>query len=87
MLKLKDTIYTIHRPKLPKEALLLTLISIMTLLNINIKHIEYETTWIEIKNKKSKNIVCGNVYRHPHHNCDVFFQYLETCLATLAKEK
>ena len=54
--------------------------------NHNIKHIEYETTWIEIKNKKSKNIVCGNVYRHPHYNCDDFFQYPETCLATLAKE-
>ena len=23
---------------------------------------------------------------HPHYNCDDFFQYLETCLATLAKE-
>ena len=54
--------------------------------DLNIKDIEYETTWIEIKNKKSKNIVCGNVYRHPHYNCDDFFKYLESCLATLAKE-
>ena len=36
MLKLKDTIYTIHLPKLPNEALLFTLISIMTLLNATI---------------------------------------------------
>ena len=28
----------------------------------------------------------GNVYRHPHNNCDDFFQYLETCLANQAKE-
>ena len=26
--------------------------------DLNIKNVEYETTWIEIKNKKSKNIVC-----------------------------
>ena len=26
------------------------------------------------------------MYSHPHYNCDDFFQYLETCLATLAKE-
>ena len=31
----------------------------------NIKNVEFETMWIEIKNKNSKNIVCGNVYRHP----------------------
>ena len=45
--------------------------------DLNIKNVEFETTWIEIKNKKSKNIVCGSVYRHPHNNCDDFFQYLE----------
>ena len=33
--------------------------------DLNINNIELETTWIEIKNKKSKNIVCGNIYRHP----------------------
>ena len=50
------------------------------------KNVEFETTLIEIKNKTSKNIVCGNVYRHPHTNCDDFFQYLETCPTNLAKE-
>ena len=35
--------------------------------DLNIKNVEFETTWIEIKNKKSKNIVCGSVYRHPHN--------------------
>ena len=32
--------------------------------DLNIKNVEFETTWIEIKNKKSKNIVCGSVYIH-----------------------
>ena len=32
------------------------------------------------------NIVCGNVYRHPHNNCEDFFHYLEECLTNLAKE-
>ena len=37
--------------------------------DFNTENVEFETTWIEIKNKRSKNIVCGNVYRHPHNNC------------------
>ena len=27
--------------------------------DLNISNVEFETTWIEIKNKNSKNIVCG----------------------------
>ena len=53
---------------------------------LNINNVEFESTWIEIKNKTSKNIVCGTLYRHPHYNFDVFFKYLESCLSTLAKE-
>ena len=37
--------------------------------DLNINDTEFETTWIEIKNKNSKNIVCGNIYRHPHNIC------------------
>ena len=54
--------------------------------DLNINKGEFESTWIEIKNKYSKNIVCGSIYRHPHYNCDDFFQYLETCLTSLTKE-
>ena len=25
----------------------------------------YQSVWIEIKNKNSKNIICGCIYRHP----------------------
>ena len=38
-----------------------------------------ETTWIEIKNKNSKNIVCSSLYRHPDNNPEEFFNYLEKC--------
>ena len=53
--------------------------------DLNTSNVEFETVWIEIKNKFSKNIVCGSVYRHPHNFVE-FFQYLELCLISLAKE-
>ena len=54
--------------------------------DLNANNAEFESTWTEIKNKNSKNIICGNVYRHPHYNFDEFFKYLESCLSTIAKE-
>ena len=36
-------------------------------LELNSNSPEYESTWIEIKNKKSKNIVIASIYRHPHN--------------------
>ena len=33
--------------------------------DISIQTDLYESTWVEIKNKNSKNIICGCVYRHP----------------------
>ena len=54
--------------------------------DLNINNAEFESTWIEIKNKNSKNIICGSVYRHPRYNFDEFFKYLESCLSTIAKE-
>ena len=47
--------------------------------------IECESTWIEIKNNRSKNIVIASIYRHPH-NFNEFFQYLENCLVKVVKE-
>ena len=32
--------------------------------DLSTQHAQFESTWIEIKNKKSKNI-CGCIYRHP----------------------
>ena len=37
---------------------------------------EFESIWIEIKNKK-KNIVVGCIYRHPHNNnLEDFSEYI-----------
>ena len=54
--------------------------------DLNVNNAEFESAWIEIKNKNSKNIICGSIYRHPHSNFDEFFKYLESCLSTIAKE-
>ena len=55
-------------------------------IDLNILHDEFEGTWVEIKNKHSKNIICGCIYRHPHNNFKECFQYLEMCLSKLNKE-
>ena len=45
-----------------------------------------ESTWIEIKNKNNKNILCGYIYRHPKYNLSEFINYLETTLKKVASE-
>ena len=55
--------------------------------NLNIIDDDFEAVWIEIKNKKSKNIVFGCVYRHPNRDPTKFFEYLESTFAQLNKEK
>ena len=45
--------------------------------DLNASHDHYETVWIEIKNIKSKNIICGSIYRHPHDNLVNFNNFLE----------
>ena len=47
---------------------------------------DYESVWVEIKNKLSKNIVTGCIYRHPRYNFKDFMHYLENCLIKLTKE-
>ena len=49
-----------------------------------------EAVWIEIKNSKSKNIVCGCIYRHPkrlNKDLDDFNKYMDSTLDKLVKEK
>ena len=36
--------------------------------DLKISDLEFESTWVEIKNDKRKNIIIGWIYRHPHHN-------------------
>ena len=50
----------------------------------------YQSTWVEIKNKNSKNIVCGCIYRHPRRlkdDLDAFNKYIDTTLKKLVCEK
>ena len=58
-------------------------------LDLNICHDLFESIWIEIKNKNSKNVICGSIYRHPNdniHNYNKFLEYLESCLSKLSNE-
>ena len=45
----------------------------------------FESTWIEIKNKRSKNIICG--YRHPKADMGEFIEYLDKCLKLTMRRK
>ena len=47
---------------------------------------DYDSVWVELKNKFSKNIVTGCIYRHPRYNFKEFMCYLENCLTKLTKE-
>ena len=38
---------------------------------------DYESVWVEIKNKFSKNIVTGCIYRHPRYNFKEFMCWNE----------
>ena len=47
---------------------------------------EFETIWIEIKNKKTKNILCSCIYRHPWSNPDILKYHLETLFQRISRE-
>ena len=55
--------------------------------DLKIQNDLFEAVWIEIKNKNSKNIVCGCVYRHPRANCDDFFNYIDSSMKKLSEEE
>ena len=57
--------------------------------DIKVKNKLFEGVWVEIKNKKSKNIVCGCVYRHPNklkQDYSDFNKYMDETLSKLQKE-
>ena len=47
----------------------------------------FEATWIELNCDKSKNIVCGCVYRHPKTDIDELTNYISKCISKISKEK
>ena len=55
-------------------------------MDLKIQNDNFETTWVEIVNKLSKNIVVASIYRHPRYNFAEFFAYLEKSLNILTKE-
>ena len=46
----------------------------------------FESVWIEIKNKQSKNIICGCIYRHPTQKISEFNNYLDATLKKISDE-
>ena len=46
----------------------------------------FEAIWVEINNEKSKNIICGCVYRHPNSDIQTFDNYINKCLTKITKE-
>ena len=47
----------------------------------------FEAIWIEINMDKTKNIICGCVYRHPNTDISIFENYISKCLRQINKEK
>ena len=57
--------------------------------DLKVMNPNFESTWLEIKNKKSKNILCGVIYRHPNEETSkhkAFLTYLDKILSKVLKE-
>ena len=44
--------------------------------DLSVIEVDFESLWIEIKNNKGKNIMCGCIYRHPNRDPNNFFEYI-----------
>ena len=51
-------------------------------IELNAQNDQFQSTWAEIKNKKSKNIIIGSMYRSPNKQHDVteFLIHLDSIL-------
>ena len=47
---------------------------------------DFETIWVEIKNKKSQNILCCCSYRHPNTEIEKFNKYIDKVITKITKE-
>ena len=47
---------------------------------------EYETIWVEISNKKDKNLLCCCLYRHPSSDITKFVDHMTSILQKVLKE-
>ena len=48
---------------------------------------EYESLWIEINCRSSKNVLCGVIYRHPKGKTEQFIAHLSSVLDRVSTEK
>ena len=54
--------------------------------DLSVTNEEFETVWVEIKNIKSKNILCCCAYSHPSSSPERFTEHIETVLHNLVRE-
>ena len=57
--------------------------------DLKVQNNHFQSTWCEVKNKKSKNIIFGCIYRSPNKSHDVadFLGHLDSILKKISKEK
>ena len=49
--------------------------------DLSILHEEFESIWVEMKNKRGKNFPCGCIYRHPNTDISHFIKYMERTIS------
>ena len=54
--------------------------------DLNALENEFETIWVEIKNKKSQNVLCCCAYRHPNTEVEKFNNYIDKVMQKISKE-
>ena len=54
--------------------------------NLSVLEEEYETIWVEINNKKDKNLLCCCLYRHPSGDTTKFVDHMTSILQKVQKE-
>ena len=54
--------------------------------DLSMREDEFETLWIDIKNSKSQNILCGCAYRHPNTDVKKFNDYVNQTMQKISKE-
>ena len=54
---------------------------------VTVNILSFEAVWIEVRNDKHKNIVCGCLYRHPNSEIGQFLHYLSKVLAKIKYRK
>ena len=55
--------------------------------DLSILHEDFESIWVEMKNKRGKNFLCGCIYRHPNTDISHFIEYMEATLSKINKNK